>query len=223
MLKIVIVVRICVNKKWMACVIKAIIFKSNQDFFMTSPTNLRLGKEKIMYIRSTKIICYHHQISWYPLYPYICTIYELSGLWRRFSPSSIERKSGFNPGICLIIIGRWIFDEPTVLILDGNSEIGAHVRINNLYNLICLRQLIRSRAVTNRIFFSKRPIFLHVCVTCSELPSNMRTSERDWRNSIQPSQIIDYRIYWLYNLYNVYLYQVYMSIHIWLYLDNSGF
>ena len=44
--------------------------------------------------------------------------------------------------------------------LGGNSEIGAHVRTNICY-LICQRHLIRSRAVTNRIFFSsKRPIFL---------------------------------------------------------------
>ena len=34
-----------------------------------------------------------------------------------------------------------------VLILDGNSEICTHVR-NNLCYLICLKQLLRSRAVT---------------------------------------------------------------------------
>ena len=46
-----------------------------------------------------------------------------------------------------------------VLILNFNSVIGAHVR-SNLYHFICLRHLIRSRAVTNRIFFSpKRPFF----------------------------------------------------------------
>ena len=36
-----------------------------------------------------------------------------------------------------------------VLILDGNSEIGA----------LCLRHLIRSRAVTFRIFFSRKDLF----------------------------------------------------------------
>ena len=47
-----------------------------------------------------------------------------------------------------------------VLKSDGNSEIGAHIRINLSY-LICLRHLIKSRSVTNRIFFfSKKPIFL---------------------------------------------------------------
>ena len=44
--------------------------------------------------------------------------------------------------------------------LDGNSEIGAHVK-NNLCYLICLRHLIKSRAVTNQICFApKRPMFL---------------------------------------------------------------
>ena len=48
-----------------------------------------------------------------------------------------------------------------VLILDGNSEIGAHV-ICNLFHLICLRQFIRSRGVTNFILFSEKTIFLSV-------------------------------------------------------------
>ena len=47
--------------------------------------------------------------------------------------------------------------------------VGEHV-INNLCYLICLRQLIRSRAVTTGIFSPKRPIFLQTCVICSELP-----------------------------------------------------
>ena len=45
-----------------------------------------------------------------------------------------------------LIYLKWI--EGMVLILDGNSEIGAHVR-SELYYLICLGHLIRSRAVTN--------------------------------------------------------------------------
>ena len=40
-------------------------------------------------------------------------------------------------------------------ILDGNSEMGAHVRINICY-LICARRLIRLRAITNMIFFPER-------------------------------------------------------------------
>ena len=55
-----------------------------------------------------------------------------------------------------------------VPILDGNSEIGAHLR-SNLCKLICLTHLIKSRAVTNRNY-------LRSCVlTCSELPSNLST------------------------------------------------
>ena len=60
-----------------------------------------------------------------------------------------------------------------VLLLDGKSEIGAHV-IENLCYLICLRILIRSRAVTNQNFYlEKKPIFLHA--TCSKLSSNIIT------------------------------------------------
>ena len=44
------------------------------------------------------------------------------------------------------------------MILDGNSEINTHIRSNFCY-LICLRRLIRSRAVTNLFFFSARPYF----------------------------------------------------------------
>ena len=47
-----------------------------------------------------------------------------------------------------------------VLILDGNSEMGAHVR-NNSCNLTCLRHLNRSRADPNQIFFSPKRLNLH--------------------------------------------------------------
>ena len=43
------------------------------------------------------------------------------------------------------------------LILDGNSEIDAHIRSNLCY-LICLRHLIRSH---NLDFSTNEPIFLH--------------------------------------------------------------
>ena len=62
-----------------------------------------------------------------------------------------------------------------VFILNGNLEIGAHVRSNFSY-LICLRHLIISKAVANRILQNpKRPIFLQACAKCSELPSNINT------------------------------------------------
>ena len=57
-----------------------------------------------------------------------------------------------------------------ILILDGNSEIGAPVRSDYL---ICLRHLFRSRAVTYHNIYPKRPIFLHNFATRPELPSNI--------------------------------------------------
>ena len=65
-----------------------------------------------------------------------------------------------------------------VLRLDGNSELDAHVR-SKFWYLICLRHSIRTKAVTNRIFFSlqKRHIIFHVCATCLELPSNISTMQ----------------------------------------------
>ena len=59
-----------------------------------------------------------------------------------------------------------------VLILDGTSEVGAPVRSNLCY-FICLRHLIKSRAVTNQIFFSSKTFFLHACAKRSKLPSNI--------------------------------------------------
>ena len=54
-----------------------------------------------------------------------------------------------------------------VLILDGNSEIGAHVWSDIGYS-IRLSHLFSARAITNLIL-------LHTCATCSELPSNIST------------------------------------------------
>ena len=59
-----------------------------------------------------------------------------------------------------------------VLILDGNSEIGAHLSSNLCY-LICVRHLFRSRAVTNLI--NNRFDVIHTCVIRSELPSDIST------------------------------------------------
>ena len=55
-----------------------------------------------------------------------------------------------------------------VLILDGNSLSGVHIRHNLCYST-CLRHLIRSRIVTNWIFYTKRPVFHHACATCYHL------------------------------------------------------
>ena len=62
-----------------------------------------------------------------------------------------------------------------VLILDGNSETGANVG-SNLCCFICVRHLIRSRAVQVGFFSQKNPIILHACTTCSRLPSNISTT-----------------------------------------------
>ena len=75
-----------------------------------------------------------------------------------------------------------------VLIIDGNSEIGAHGKEQSLlFDLLKEFDQIESSqkldfwglyAVPNKqtkpgFFFSKGPIFLHSCATCSELPSNI--------------------------------------------------
>ena len=57
-----------------------------------------------------------------------------------------------------------------VLILDSNPGSGAHGR-SDLGYLTCLGHLFGSRAVT----IMKRPIFLHACTKCSELPSYIDT------------------------------------------------
>ena len=72
------------------------------------------------------------------------------------------------------ILGSNYWYLPLVPILNGSSEIGAHVR-SNLCDLICLRHLIKTRAVTNRIFSPKRFISLHACAICFELPSHIST------------------------------------------------
>ena len=57
-----------------------------------------------------------------------------------------------------------------VLILDGNSEIGAHLWCD-IGQLICLKHLFRPSAVTYLIFSSsqKRPILLQTHATFSGL------------------------------------------------------
>ena len=53
---------------------------------------------------------------------------------------------------------RWSTMFGLTMVLDGNSDIGAHV-YSNLFYLICFRHLIWPRAVTNRIFSSKNLFF----------------------------------------------------------------
>ena len=57
------------------------------------------------------------------------------------------------PGLFIILFGCFI-----VLILDGNSDIGAHVRPHLCY-LICLRRWIRS----SHFIFPKKTLFVYTC------------------------------------------------------------
>ena len=54
-------------------------------------------------------------------------------------------------------------------ILDGNSEMGPHVRRNICYVISLGREQSQIEIAP------ERPIFLHACATCSELPSNIST------------------------------------------------
>ena len=81
-----------------------------------------------------------------------------------------------------------------VLILYGNSLRGAHVRRNICY-LTCTRHLITSRAVSQiGDFYPKRPIFLHACATCNELPSNISNMilELYWIHPVQTQGLADF-------------------------------
>ena len=72
-----------------------------------------------------------------------------------------------------IIRGILSFPQMIKLLLDGNSESGAHVW-SGTGNLICLRHLLRFTAVGSLCFFlQKTPAFLHRFPTCSELPSDI--------------------------------------------------
>ena len=79
--------------------------------------------------------------------------------------------------------------KPMVLIFDGNSDIGSHVRSNFCY-LICIMHFVRSSAVTNRIL-QKIPIFLHACATCSELPSNISVMQTPAVEEHEDDQILN--------------------------------
>ena len=61
-----------------------------------------------------------------------------------------------------------------VPILDGDSEIGAHVW-RDLGYLICLRHLFRSTAFTNITFFLWKDIYMRNIVTYYKLPCNTST------------------------------------------------
>ena len=75
----------------------------------------------------------------------------------------------FNSCLFFLLISQyflWYF----CLMVTKNKD--AHVWSNLCY-LICLRHLIKTKTVTNKIWI--RPIFFHACATCFELPSNIST------------------------------------------------
>ena len=51
-----------------------------------------------------------------------------------------------------------VLKPPMVLILDGNSEIGAHVK-SNLSYLFCIRHLIKRKELTNPTIISDKTYF----------------------------------------------------------------
>ena len=66
------------------------------------------------------------------------------------------------------LVVSWL-ELPRLPLLDGNSEMGAHVRCAVFFYLL---------TVTNLYFFlQKRPIFRHMSPTCSNLPSDISTME----------------------------------------------
>ena len=88
---------------------------------------------------------------------------------------------------------KWVTTSWTygsmVLILDGNLEIGApHVRSNICY-LICLRHLIGSRAVTNRICSLRKDLFSfvrahHVLSYPSNISTKVLTKHATFTNTL---------------------------------------
>ena len=54
-----------------------------------------------------------------------------------------------------------------ILILDGNSEMGAHVWSNLGYQ-ICLRHLYTSKVTNKESFQKKKIIYFNICATYTE-------------------------------------------------------
>ena len=64
-----------------------------------------------------------------------------------------------------------------VLLLNGNSEIGAHKAQYLLYDLCKAFEFIESAVKNSMFLIFKKPIFLHTCATYYELPSNISTMD----------------------------------------------
>ena len=83
----------------------------------------------------------------------------------------------------LLVFVNIIYCKDLVLILYANSEIGAHIRVN-LYWLICLTLNWKQLQIV--CFSPERPIFLHACAICSELPSNFSAMLRETGKKVPP-------------------------------------
>ena len=113
-----------------------------------------------------------------------------------------------------------MYDHGTY-ILDGNSEIGAHVRRNICY-LICSRHLIKSRAVTNqKKNLLQKGLFLYAYATCSELSSYLSTILINiGYTCLQLDEFLQTRytslgrciILWVYLYINIYIYRRFAHI-----------
>ena len=62
-----------------------------------------------------------------------------------------------------------------VLLIDGNSYVGAHV-MRYIWYFTGLRHLIEGSHKLDFFLTPKRPIFLHACATFSDLPPNIGTT-----------------------------------------------
>ena len=75
--------------------------------------------------------------------------------------------------LCYLNVNLFLF-LAIMLILDGNSEVLANAQgLSVIRNLICLRYSSKSTKVAN--LKCKKKVLAGV--TCSELPSNMRTMQ----------------------------------------------
>ena len=88
---------------------------------------------------------------------------ETLGEYFQFNLLRLEAGVPYLPTIC----PNGYTTHAMVLLLDGNSEIGAHVR-RNLCHLIYLRLLVDREMSQIGFIYPKRSGFLHACSTRSE-------------------------------------------------------
>ena len=112
---------------------------------------------------------------------YVCIV--LSKSWNKFITSWFIKWKQFKWDTI-----KWL-RESRVLTLDGNSEIGAHERINLCY-LTCIRLLISSRAVTHRIFFYFPSCLRNMFALLSYISTMLR-------GPVEISKVKDFKYYYI--------------------------